>query len=125
MKTIFIAYADDDASYARELQFFLRKANNVEGWMDSADIAAGSGIAAAFRLAIKKSSAMVVLVSRHSVKSHWIQFEVGAALALEKPVIPILIEGAMIQDSLQGIPFLDARGKPMDEVAGDVAKRVQ
>ena len=91
-KRIFISYARADYAFAHQLLSALRDFN-IEGWMDDTDIAAGSAVGDAVRSAIQKASAVVVLVSPMSVRSQWVSFEVGAAQALQKPIVPILLEG--------------------------------
>jgi hypothetical protein len=128
MKKIFISYARDDYSFAHRLLAGLRNVS-VEGWLDSADIAAGTATADAVRSGIQKSSAMLVLVSPNSLRSRWVDFEVGAGLSLGRPVIPILIEGADVEhelpEMLQGIRVLDARNKPIHEVVRDVEEALE
>jgi hypothetical protein len=90
--------------------------------MDEADIAtgvfpAGEAIADVVMKSLQQASAMVVLLSEESVHSRWVQFEIGAAFAMDKPVVPILIgQVAERPEWLLGISYIDARGKSMREV---------
>ena len=123
-KRIFISYARDDYAFAHQLLSGLRNIN-VEGWMDEADIAAGAAIGTAVRAAIQKSSAIVVLVSPNSLRSRWVDFEVGAAQALGKPIVPILLEGSELPETLQEIVSIDARDKPIKHVVLELEKTVR
>ena len=123
-KQIFISYARNDYAFAHQLLSALRDIN-VEGWMDEADVAAGAAIGEAVRSAIRKSNAVVVLVSPNSLLSRWVDFEVGAAQALGKPVVPILLEGSELPETLQGIGSIDARDKPIDNVVLELEKAVR
>ena len=70
-KNIFISYAQADYALAHKLTSGI-DSFNVHGWMDNADIAAGTASMPAVRSAIKNSSAFVVLVtpnSRHNIFS--------------------------------------------------------
>jgi hypothetical protein len=128
MKKIFLSYARDDYPFAHQLLAALRKVK-VEGWMDTADVAAGGAIGGDVRSAIKHSSAMIVLVSRRSLESNWVNFEIGAGLALRKPIIPILIKDGDLEHDLpamlKDIQFLDARNKPVDEVIRDIERAIK
>ena len=125
MKRIFISYARDDYSFAHKFLDALQGVD-VEGWMDSADIAAGMATSEGTRTALTNSSAVVVLVSPSALKSRWIDFEIGAGLALGKPIIPILITGADIDkhlpEPLRNLQVLDARNKSSEEIVRDVEK---
>ena len=120
---VFISYARSDYPFAHQLVEHLKR-YKVKGWMDSADIAAGSAIASELRAALKASSAMVVLVSPDSLHSQWGNFKLGASAALVFPIIPILVgeEGGEIElpESLQGVKPLDARNRPVDVVAREL-----
>ncbi len=123
-KRIFISYARHDYAFAHQLLSGLRGIS-VEGWMDEADIAAGAANGAAVRSAIEKSSAIVVLVSPSSLRSRWVDFEVGAAQALGKPIVPILLEGSELPETLQDIRAIDARDKLINHVALELEKAVR
>jgi hypothetical protein len=124
-KKVFLSYARADYPSAYHLVEQLTDFE-VSGWMDSTDIQAGSAIGSEIRSAIKSSDAMVILVSPDSLRSKWINFELGAGAALDIPIIPIIIGGAGAEldlpPPLQGLDFLDARNRPLDAVAEDVAK---
>src|SRR4051794_7976917 len=114
MKKLFISYAPPDYPFACRLVEQLKQ-YGVSGWMDTADISAGSAIASTIRSALKESSAMVVLVSPDSLRSSWINFELGAGAALDIPIIPIVVGGEGIEsdlpEPLRGVKFLDARNR--------------
>ena len=82
MKKIFFSYAPEVSEVAQQLRETLSDAE-VSGWMDSADIASGRAIGQKIRESITAASDIVVLVSPRSVNDQWVQFEVGAAWALE------------------------------------------
>ena len=72
------------------------------------------------------ATAVVVLVSDRSLASPWVQFEVGAAESMGKPVIPVLIGTAGIEDKLpdwlKGLQYLDGRTRPIKEVAIELGR---
>lgn len=74
MFDVFISYAHSDSGEAERLVKALR-ATNVAGWLDAADISGGEGVPSAVRDALKRSSAVVVLLSPHALNSRWVQFD--------------------------------------------------
>jgi hypothetical protein len=126
MKQVFISYSHDDENVAQELRDSLRKKNL--GWIDEARIAGGGAIRQKVKDSLQQASAIIVLVSKQSLKSEWVQFEIGAALAMNKPVIPILIgqtdAETVLPDWLQGIVYIDARHRPVRNAAEEVALAV-
>jgi hypothetical protein len=124
MRSVFISYAREDSGHAARLLEQLHKLH-VGGWMDASDIAAGSAFPAAIREALNRASAVLVLVSRSSLNNQWVQFEVGAAEALGKPIIPVLVsgEGDMLADApalLRERRWLDARHLKAEDIAREI-----
>lgn len=128
MRNVFISYADADADQARRLVNALRT-TNVAGWMDSADIAAGEAISSEVRDALKRSTAVIVLLSQRALQSEWVQFEIGAAEALNKMIIPVIVSGDQIEEQLPEIlrnrVWIDARHRSSDDVIRDVKRAVE
>src|SRR5260370_33701056 len=102
MRNVFISYAHSDAAQARSLVKALHE-NNVVGWLDSADIAAGEAVSSAVRDALKNSSVVIVLLSQRALHSQWVQFEIGAAEALDKKIIPVIVSEDVIDDEIPDI----------------------
>ncbi len=127
MKSVFISYAHQDSQAAQELRASLQDAK-ISGWMDKADIASGEDVAQRVKELIRGANVIVILVSPRSVGSPWVQFEVGMALTLGKRIIPVLIGDTNIErglpDWLQEYAFIDARQRPIQEVALEVARAV-
>ena len=125
---IFISYAGQDYSFAHKLAAGLHNVGIVV-WMDDAGIAAGCRAPSGLRSAINESGAMVVLVSPQSLESQWVNFEIGAGLAQDRPIIPILIEGVDIDQKLpevfHGMPVVDARNRPIGDVVRDVEEAMR
>lgn len=61
------------------------------------DVRAGQYVDQKIREKIKASDAVVVLLSAEGVASPYVQQEIGAALALGKPVVPLVEKGVEIQ----------------------------
>ncbi|HTR35020.1 MAG TPA: toll/interleukin-1 receptor domain-containing protein [Bryobacteraceae bacterium] len=128
MRNVFISYAHSDMDQARRLVSALRT-SNVTGWMDSADIAAGEAISSAVRDALRQSTAVIVLLSPRALQSEWVQFEIGAAEALNKRIIPVIVSGDQIEEQLPEIlrnrSWIDARHRSSDDVVREVTRAVE
>lgn len=128
MSRVFVSYAHADAKHARRLLGELRKVSLV-GWRGAADLAAGKAIASKIREALRDSSAVIVLISPRSLESSWVNLEMGAAWAMGKRIVPVIIEGegieALIPEPLHGLAWIDARSKPPDEVAREVERALK
>jgi hypothetical protein len=127
MTNVFISYANADRPKAEQLVSQLRRVS-VAGWRDVTDLAAGEVVSASTREALRRSSAVIVLLSPRSLGSEWLQFEMGAAEALGKKIIPVIIEGENIEQALpvllRELPWLDGRNKTPHEVARDIEEAV-
>ena len=124
MHKIFISYSQSDQEEAKHLVAALRTADIV-GWLDAADITADTSIPSAIRNALLESSAMVVLLSPNALQSNWVQFEIGAAEALGKMIIPVIISGSLAESGLPEIlkdrKVIDARNRPKAVVAEEIS----
>lgn len=123
MHKIFISYSQSDQKEAKRLVAALRS-TDIVGWLDAADIAAGASIPSAIRNALLESSAMVVLLSPSALQSNWVQFEIGAAEALGKKIIPVIISGSLAESGIPEIlkdrKVIDARNRPQTVVAEEI-----
>ena len=125
MPNVFISYARSDSDEAERLVRGLRAAN-VSGWLDGADIAAGDSVSSSVRDALKKSSAVVVLLSPRALQSQWVQFEIGAAEALGKKIVPVIVSGENLEEEFPDILRHRKDGSPrsaMQVASADVRNR--
>jgi len=128
MPNIFISYARSDIGEAERIVSALRS-GIIGGWLDAADIAAGQSIASEVRKALQRSSAVVVLLSPHALHSQWVQFEIGAAEALGKPIVPVIVSGKHLEeqfpDILRDRKWIDARDRPHTDVVRDLKRALE
>ena len=128
MNKVFISYASSDAV---EVERFVNALHTqgVVGWQDQADISAGESVSTAVRSALKEASAVIVLLSPGSLHSEWVQFEIGAAEALDKKIIPVLLSGDHIEEHLPDIlkhrVWVDALHRPYEDVVRDLKRAVE
>ena len=87
---IFLSYSYNDMAWAKQFAIALEK-EGIDVWFDR-DIALGEDIREQIQSALRESNTLIVLLSSNSVKSSWIFFELGAAVAGNKRIIPIVID---------------------------------
>ncbi|MCC6789996.1 MAG: toll/interleukin-1 receptor domain-containing protein [Hyphomonadaceae bacterium] len=89
---VFISYRSDaDLDFALQLVGDL-ELNGIHCWVAPRDIEAGSDWNGAIDVALHDCVAMVVIVSKTTSESEFVQAEVQRALELGKRVVPILLE---------------------------------
>jgi hypothetical protein len=128
MPNVFVSYSASDRKGVTDVVNALRSAN-ITGWMDAADVAAGANLSSAVREALRAANAIIVFISPNSLKSEWVQFEVGAADALGKVIIPVVISGNYEEDELPEIlkerRMIDARNRDQAEVVREIGNAIQ
>jgi len=92
---MFISYAHADRTWTRELVDALKK-RSASVWFDEHEIPAGKSILPAFEKGLRNSD-IVVLVSPTNEARPNVLFELGAAVALGKTVVPIVSADADIR----------------------------
>jgi hypothetical protein len=118
---VFLSYAKDDSAVVRQVAAALQKTGK-DVWLDTWELARGDSIKDRVNLAVHTSDLFLVILSKASVASHWVQSELSAALASEMndraiSIIPVLVEDCDIPASLADRSYVDLRG--------DVATGVQ
>ncbi len=86
---VFISYSSVDEPLAKEIELALETAG-VSAFRDKKDIDWGDDILERVAKGLTDCSAVIVIVSPASLKSQWVPFEVGHAMALGKKVLPFL-----------------------------------
>lgn len=87
--TIYISYSRQDADFANEIyEFITRNGTNV--FFDKNDIEAGYDFSKQITDSIKKSDAIILLVSNYSANSIWCRKETEYAVNNKKSIIPII-----------------------------------
>lgn len=89
---VFLSYSVADKSWVPEFASALRSAGR-RPWFDASEISPGERWMELIQEALRESRILVVILSEKSVQSPWISFEVGAAYAGKKMIIPVLIGG--------------------------------
>lgn len=118
MKDIFISYAYVDS---QEVETLVSKI--FEGFDFNKDVInPAENITTVIKGRLKKANAVLVFVSTGSLHSEWVAFEMGAAQALNKKIIPVIIDGMDMPDNLKGLQYVDARSKQQREIVEEIKK---
>lgn len=105
---VFLSYANPDRDEARTLHGRLAEAG-LRTFMAEKTLRPGDAFADEIRKALRGSRELWLLVSPSSSKSEWVTTEWGAAWALEKTILPILLRCShdALPDRLRQIHCLD------------------
>jgi len=87
---IFLSYSNKDKSWVSEFVSSLKEAG-VKTWFDVHALAPGERWDDKLQQALRESNTIVVILSENSVESPWTFFELGAAIADKKRIIPVLL----------------------------------
>lgn len=94
---VFISYSHADASFAGEIEKRL-DAQNIRYWRDVHELKAGR-IETQIDRAINLHSIVLLVLSKHSVASDWVEWEISKARAIEKKlkrdaICPVTLDDA-------------------------------
>jgi hypothetical protein len=111
---VFLSYAKDDSAVVGQVAAALQKTGKDVS-LDVWELAPGDSINDRVSLAVHTRDLFLVFLSKASVASHWVQSELGAALAREMndraiTIIPVLVEECDIPPSLADRLYVDLRG---------------
>lgn len=88
---VFVSYATEDKPWVDELVAELRE-NGIRSWTFD-DLAPGDVITDSMAEALRQSRTLIVVLSPHNVESPNTFFEIGAAIADHKRIIPVIPNG--------------------------------
>ena len=89
---VFLSYSHQDKAWVSEFVAALREAG-VTAWFDVQDLLPGERWREQIQEALRESSTLIVILNPRNVQSPWMFFELGAAVADKKRIIPVLAEG--------------------------------
>ncbi|WP_282090081.1 TIR domain-containing protein [Streptomyces tendae] len=107
---VFVSYSRRDAAFARRLHQELAPSLR-EVWVDWLDIEPSTKWRESIDAAIRGSDALIVLLSRDSLRSKYCWLECERALALGKRVLPIVIDASLEQGA--GAALLENGWEPL------------
>ena len=88
---VFLSYSMKDRDWVSAFAESLR-GSGVRAWFDASDIAPGDRWQDRIQEALRDSKFLVVILTSHTIDSPWTFFELGAAVADRKKIIPIITE---------------------------------
>jgi hypothetical protein len=106
---VFISYARKDAEFALKLGRDLRE-KGVSIWLDQLDIKLGQHWDRAIEEALEGCACLLVVLSPDSAASENVLDEVGLALDLHKPVVPVRSRACNIPLRLRRLQYIDFTG---------------
>lgn len=125
---IFISYAHKDGIFVQHLKKQLSPHFKV--WLDTAELKAGVDWRKAIDEEIRKSFAVVVVLTPDSSDSKYVTYEWSYALGRKIPVVPILHKGGIedIHPRISEIQYLDftkAYEEPWDDLVDQLNEKKQ
>ena len=106
MHQVFISYSKNQRHEADEIAKEIKSNHNVNVWIDYSGLSAGEVWRREIDEAIKRSSLIIVLVSRDSVNSQYVTYEWAYALGLGRKLLPILLDDTPLHPRLEEIQHL-------------------
>jgi hypothetical protein len=91
---VFISYSHFDSAFAQSLYEVLSEMG-IDCFLDEKNIEWGDVITEKVKDGLRTCSALIVILSLGSLKSHWVSFEIGQATALGKKILPFLTHPAL------------------------------
>lgn len=125
---VFVCAAPTDTTegerYATALQ-----ASGLDVWYDRTGLQVGTLITDTIEQHLRQRTALVVLLTPASVRSHWVKMQVGAFLALmeedeSRVLVPVRVSVCDIPLLLQALPWIEGLDRPFEEVIRDLAQAV-
>jgi hypothetical protein len=122
MPTVFLSHSSKDKPFVRALAQRLKNAG-IRVWLDEAEIRVGESLIEKLSAALGSVDFLLVVLSRSSIKSSWVQKEVEIAMNDEikrrrVKVLPILKEAVRLPVFLEGKAYIDFTNKSSRARAG-------
>lgn len=113
MTKVFISHSYQDKKFVNQLTTRLRE-DGIQVWTDEKELAVGDNIQEKISDAIKKTDYFIVVLSKNSTNSNWVNFELSATRLKEisqeqNIILPVLIEDCEIPFSLRDRLYSDFR----------------
>jgi nucleoside 2-deoxyribosyltransferase len=86
---VYISHAEVDMIFARHVRNLLVQRVNAQVFTTE-DLSAGEKWQSKLRNELSSTDVVVALLTPNSVNNSWVLHEIGAAWALEKPIIPVV-----------------------------------
>jgi hypothetical protein len=113
--SVFISYATTppDGNVATALRGSLTKSGiKIPAWRDREKLRGGEVFGEKFAKAIAAAESFLFLLSPRSIASKWCRRELARADALDKPIVPLLLDEVLrdqLPMELEGVQYIDFR----------------
>lgn len=116
MPKVFISHSNQNSEPTRRIADSLRSAG-FGVWVDFENIRGGADWLCEIEAGIQRCDAMVVVLSKSSASSVWVERECLYAWQLRKPVFTALVADILIPLHLINIQYCDLRAQPTEGMA--------
>lgn len=99
-KTVFVSYSSDDRKLVNTITKMMKEAG-ISYWKAPEMIPAGSSYAREIPRAIKECAVFLLVLSRTSQKSIWVEKEIDSAISHRKTIIPFQIDDLPLNDTFR------------------------
>ena len=117
-KLVFISHCGQDGDFAELLKLQLEN-NGYNAWIDIERLKAGEDWRQEIDDAIKKSIAVIVVMTKEARESEYVTYEWSFGWGAETKIIPILLKQTQLHprlESLQYFDFTNRRARPWDKL---------
>ena len=110
--SIFVSYSSHDLEHVGALQVELQD-TPISVYVAEHSLQPGTGINEAIKRSIAEADAFVLVWSNNARASEWVLQELGQALVLQKPVLPIVLDsGLRLPASISNLKFISFAENP-------------
>jgi TIR domain len=109
-REIFVSYSRKDVKFVNALYGKLKKLR-FDIWQDIRQLRPGDQWQSEIDASLRDAYAIIVVLSRNSVKSAYVTYEWAFALGAKVRVIPLLLEKADIHGRLSALHYVDCTNK--------------
>lgn len=88
---VFISYSHSESQLVEQIARAFTDAG-IKYFRDAEHIELGAQLAGSVGEALHNCDVILVVVSSSSLRSHWVPYEIGRAIALRKPLIPYVVD---------------------------------
>ena len=121
---VFLSYAAADRTQAQKLQRLLAQRPNVRIFTMEA-LSAGEDWESRLKEELSQCQVFILILSPNSVDSGWVLSELGAAWALDKPILPVITDPEVssklpLKVELRGVKPVELKDLEKPEVVNEI-----
>lgn len=122
-KKVFVSYSHQDLTIVSLIVSILKREFDVK--IDRRDTSAGMELKDAISELIFRADVIIVVVSTNSMQSHWVHQEIGVAKALNKVIMPVVIDKTVPKGIIRSVASIDLQGIDAFELDESLIERVR